>query len=433
MKNNIVKFSKELFIPIVNCIQSKKYNEALILLDKLSNQDPNIINRFKGSIYLGKNDWENSLLHYQKMTNEEKNFKILNNMGYALFKLGKFSEASSKFRQSLDSNNKFISAYENLIISLKLIGNYKLSIKYILLAMNLSPINEKFKNLLIDIFNYYKPKTNGNVIIDINYKINELHTLKENSSIQISLINIILKESEEILKKNNINLNYPETQIYRKNKMNLDCDRHFGIFNKYKIIPKFCFSCYKVQITLNTVLELTKLYFYFNKINLKNNNIRKCMIEFRENVTGNYKGYLYARSLDEAKDIKKIIENGLINEKIISEKIEIKHGCTEYYEQYQLYKNTDGDLTDKIYRKEWINIEKIFDQKNLVTERNKEKIYNNTLNEFNLPDFLIIKNWLLYAKIIGDESYKEIFEFNFNDNHLSKIDIQKIQLRKKNN
>ena len=433
MKNNRDKFSKELFIPIVNCIQSKKYNEALILLDKLSNQDPNIINRFKGSIYLGKNDWKNSLSHYQKMTNEEKNFKILNNMGYALFKLGRFLEASSKFRQSLDSNNKFISAYENLIISLKLIGNYKLSIKYILLAMNLSPINEKFKNSLIDVFNYYKPKTNGNVIIDINYKINELHTLKENSSIQISFINIILKESGKILKENNINLNYPETQIYRKNKINLNCDRHFGIFNKYKIIPKFCFSCYKVQVTLNTVLELTKLYFYFNKINLKNNNIRKCMIELRENVKGNYKGYLYARSLDEAKDIKKIIENGLINEKIISEKIEIKHGCTEYYEQYQLYKNTDEDLTDKIYKKEWINIEKIFDQKNLVTERNKEKIYNNTLNEFNLPDFLIIKNWLLYAKIIGDESYKEIFEFDFNDNHLSKIDIQKIQLRKKNN
>ena len=433
MKNNRDKFSKELFIPIVNCIQSKKYNEALVLIDKLSNQDPNIINRFKGSIYLGKNDWKNSLSHYQKITNEEKNFKILNNMGYALFKLGRFLEASSKFRQSLDSNNKFISAYENLIISLKLIGNYKLSIKYILLAMNLSPINEKFKNSLIDVFNYYKPKTNGNVIIDVNYKINELHTLKENSSIQISLINIILKESEEILKKNNINLNYPETQIYRKNKINLNCDRHFGIFNKYKIIPKFCFSCYKVQVTLNTVLELTKLYFYFNKINLKNNNIRKCMIELRENVKGNYKGYLYARSLDEAKDIKQIIENGLINEKIISEKIEIKHGCTEYYEQYQLYKNTDEDLTDKIYKKEWKNIEKIFDQKNLVKERNKEKIYNNTLNEFNLPDFLIIKNWLLYAKIIGDESYKEIFEFDFNDNHLSKIDIQKIQLRKKNN
>ena len=157
------------------------------------------------------------------------------------------------------------------------------------------------------------------------------------------------------------------------------------------------------------------------------------MIELRENVKGNYKGYLYARSLDEAKDIKQIIENGLINEKIISEKIEIKHGCTEYYEQYQLYKNTDEDLTDKIYKKEWVNIEKEFDQKNLVTERNKEKIYNNTLNQFNLPDFLIIKNWLLYAKIIGDNSYREIFDYEIKDNLLSKIDIQKIQLREKNN
>ena len=29
MKNNKDKFSKELFVPIVNCIQNKKYNEAL--------------------------------------------------------------------------------------------------------------------------------------------------------------------------------------------------------------------------------------------------------------------------------------------------------------------------------------------------------------------------------------------------------------------
>ena len=433
MKNNKDKFSKEIFVPILNCIQSKKYNEALILLDELSNEDPNIINRFKGSIYLNKNDWENSLLYYQKMTDEEKNFKILNNMGYALFKLGRFLKASIKFKQSLDLNNTFIPAYENLIISLKLIGDYKLSIKYILLVMNLSPVNKKFKNSLIDIFNYYKPKNNENIIIDINYKISELNVVKENSLIQIPLISMILKKSEEVLTKNNMNLNYPETQIYRKNKLNLNCDRHFGIFNKYKIIPKFCFSCYKVQITLNTVLELIKLYFYFNKINLKNNNIRKCMIELRENIRGNYKGYIYARSLNEAKDLKNIIENDLTNEKIISKNIEIKHGCSEYYDQYKLYKNTDEDLTDKIYKKEWAKIEKEFDQENFVRERNEEKIYNNTLNEFNLPDFLIVKNWLLYAKIIGDKSYKEIFKFDFKENYLSKIDIQKIQLRKKDN
>ena len=156
------------------------------------------------------------------------------------------------------------------------------------------------------------------------------------------------------------------------------------------------------------------------------------MIELRENVVGNYKGYLYASSLKEAKDIKKIIERDLIKE-IKSEKIEIKHGCTEFYDQYKLYKNVEKDITDKIYKKNWANIEREFDQKNLITEQDKEKVYNNTLNEFNLPDFLIIKNWLLYAKIIGDNSYREIFNFVIKDNQLSKIDIQKIQSRKNDN
>ena len=154
------------------------------------------------------------------------------------------------------------------------------------------------------------------------------------------------------------------------------------------------------------------------------------MIELRENVSGNYKGYLYASSLNEAKDIKKIVESDLIDKKIKPQKIEIKHGCTEFYDQHQLYQNTDEDITEKVYKKEWINIEKEFDQKNLVNQKNKEKIYNNTLNQFNLPDFLIIKNWLLYAKIIGDNSYKEIFDFDIKDNTLSQIDIQKIKLRK---
>ena len=51
------------------------------------------------------------------------------------------------------------------------------------------------------------------------------------------------------------------------------------------------------------------------------------MIELRENVKGNYKGYLYARSLDEAKDIKKIIENGLIGKLAneLTEELDLKN------------------------------------------------------------------------------------------------------------
>ena len=157
------------------------------------------------------------------------------------------------------------------------------------------------------------------------------------------------------------------------------------------------------------------------------------MIEFRKNVSGNYKGYLYASSINEAKNIKRIITNDLINKEINYEKIAIKHGCTEYYDQFELYKNIDEDITDRVYQKEWGNIEKEFDRDNLIKENIKEKVFDNTLNKFNLPDFLIIKNWLLYAKIIKDNSINKVFKFDIKTDHLSKIDIENIQLRSSNN
>ena len=153
----------------------------------------------------------------------------------------------------------------------------------------------------------------------------------------------------------------------------------------------------------------------------------------RKNVVWNYKGYLYANSISEADNIKNIITKDLTNYEIDFEKIEIKHGCTEYYEEYELYKNINEDVTNQIYKEDWINFENEFDQKNWIEENSKERSYNNTLNKFNLPDFLIIKNWLIYAKIIDDQSYKKVFDIDVKTTHLSKTDIQKIQLRAKKN
>ena len=50
-------------------------------------------------------------------------------------------------------------------------------------------------------------------------------------------------------------------------------------------------------------MNLIKLFFIFNNINLENNNIRKCIVETRKNVVGNYKGYVFCTGLDEAKII----------------------------------------------------------------------------------------------------------------------------------
>ena len=79
----------------------------------------------------------------------------------------------------------------------------------------------------------------------------------------------IFSSNKDIIKTFKNNFFLDETEIFRKNSRNLNCTRHFKIFNEFKIIPKFCFSCYKVQITLFNVMDLIKLYFIFINLSLK--------------------------------------------------------------------------------------------------------------------------------------------------------------------
>ena len=75
---------------------------------------------------------ETSLNFYQKISEDSLDFETLNNYGIVLFKLGHFLKAAEKFEKSLSKNKNYIPSYENLVISHKLIGNYDISIKYIL-------------------------------------------------------------------------------------------------------------------------------------------------------------------------------------------------------------------------------------------------------------------------------------------------------------
>ena len=95
------------------------------------------------------------------------------------------------------------------------------------------------------------------------------------------------------------------------------------------------------------------------------------------------------------------------------------------------YKNIEENVESRIYLDEWNDIEKAYDKKNLTLENNIERVFNNTLKLFNLPDFLIIRNWLIYAKVLGDNSYEKIINFNLDINKLSGLEIQKINTRKK--
>ena len=432
MNSNKSNLSKDQIDAVKLSIQQKKYDRALELLNKISNKESNLdlVNRIRASVYLYKKDWEKSLLYYQKIDNKN-NFNISNNMGVAFYKLGRFVEASAMFKEAISFNNKYIPAYENLSLTQKLLGNYELSINCILQGLKLMPNNNKIKNYLIDILNYFEPLNEENYIINIDKKIRKLDSLYKKKLINDETIKDILNQSEKILKESNVNFNFNETQIFRRNKVDLNCKRHLDIFTTHKIIPKFCFSCFKVQITLDNILDLIKLYFYFNNVNLKNNNIRKCVVELRKKVDGNYKGYIFSDSLQDAKEIEEKLNNELQNEKIYLNKIEIKRGCTEYYDEFELYKDINQNVYNIIYKEDWTDIEKRFDEKYFISKINDEKVYNNTLNKFNLPDFLIIKNWLLYAKIIDDDSYKKIIKFDINDKNFDQFQKEQIKLRKK--
>ena len=432
MNSNKSNLPKDQIDAVKLSIQQKKYDRALELLNKISNKESNLdlVNRIRASVYLYKKDWEKSLLYYQKIDNKN-NFNISNNMGVAFYKLGKFVEASAMFKEAISFNNKYIPAYENLSLTQKLLGNYELSINCILQGLKLMPNNNKIKNYLIDILNYFEPLNEENYIINIDKKIRKLDSLNKKKLINDETIKDILNQSEKILKESNVNFNFNETQIFRRNKVDLNCKRHLDIFTTHKIIPKFCFSCFKVQITLDNILDLIKLYFYFNNVNLRNNNIRKCVVELRKKVDGNYKGYIFSDSLQDAKEIEEKIKNELQNEKIYLNKIEIKRGCTEYYDEFELYKDINQNVYNTIYKEDWTDIEKRFDEKYFISKINDEKVYNNTLNKFNLPDFLIIKNWLLYAKIIDDDSYKKIIKFDINDKNFDQFQKEQIKLRKK--
>ena len=341
-----------------------------------------------------------------------------------------FSAALETYTETASSKSTYLLIEE--LKALEVVICFLLAIEFSIKALNLFPSNNKIKNNLIDIFNYVKPKNNTNLILQTNSQILKLNLENNNDKfVKISSLSKILNKSYEILRNNNLDFNYPHVQIFKKNTKNYECERHLQIFSEQRIIPKFCFSCYKVQITLNNVLELLKLYFYFNNLNLDENNIRKCIVELRNNVDGNYKGYIFCKSIEEAKNIKKIINSDLEDKRISVNKIEIKHGCTEYYEQFELYKNIDEDVQNKIYQKKWNNIEQKFNERNLIEENNKERVFGNSIKLFNLPDFLIIKNWLIYAKVLGDSSYEKLINFELDINNLSKLEIEKINLRKK--
>ena len=428
---NLNKFSS-----VITEIKKNNYNLALELLKKIrsNKEERHLEYKLYGSIFFKKNEWLKSIEYFNKVLNyDKKDLVVLNNIGVALYNIGRYRDSIKFFEKLSKLESNPVNSLSSLGITYKNLGNYEKAIENFLKVLNLQNNNNLVKQYLIDIFNFYVPKkTKNNYLLELNEKILDLNkNFKFTKPVDIEFIKNFLNKNLSLLQ--NLNLEYKETQIFRRNTTNLNCDRHFKVFNEFKVIPKYCFNCFKIQIELRNIIDLIKLFFIFNNIELKRNNIRKCIAETRNNVYGNYKGFIFCDSLKEAKQLNVLFSDEIKKSKIKVKSIKIKHGCTEFYEEYPEYEkiNYNGEQSFK-YLNDWKVKEDIIDRRIHRTNGKDEKVLKPTINKISLSDILIIKNWIAYADLIDDKSYHKIFTQQIKSKYLNETIKDQINFRRIN-
>ena len=326
------------------------------------------------------------------------------NLGSTLQELGKLNEAEASYRKAITLKPDFAEAHRNLGTTLQELGRLEEAMNSYTKGIELNPHSPWLIQNLTELFASYTPDegflhpvARANEEIKKNYlKDKTIGIISDEKIIQL------FNQSTSIIEKYNLKTETQSRQIFRKNSINLNCERHMKIFNKFNIIPKFCFGCYKVLVEPRSILELIKLFVVFDQIKFVKNNIRKCMIEMRPEISGFYKGYIFCSSVEEAYQIADYLEI-FIKEKIGSGlHAVVKRGCSEYALSFPDYKviNKSGDQLMN-YNEDWKSIE---EEDNLLNSLKSNRIIIPTLPGLNLQDILVIRNWIDYAKGIGDAS-----------------------------
>ena len=367
---------------LVSLYEKDLLKEALIEAKSLSKQYPNVslIYNIYGIINHALGNWDKSVDCFSKAIKLKPAYaEAHHNLGIALDNLGQLEEAIFSYTKAIEFKPDFATAHESLI----------------------------------RILTFYNPKkSNLNPCVVAN-KLLQTINYSYGSNTQISDDDVVtfFQRCNNVIFENINYVNSDETEIFRSNTVDLKCERHFKVFNAFNAIPEYCFGCYKVQIGLRNVMELFKLYFVFDKLNLKNNNPRKCMLEMRPEVAGAYKGYIYCFSLSEANEIQNQLTT-ILNKKINKNiSITVKRGCSEFgiaYPQYKKINQNNGQLMK--YNEEWRSKEKFIDDKLAKRDQSKQRVLRKNLPGATVCDTLIMSNWLVYAKIMGDLSYKKIIK-----------------------
>jgi tetratricopeptide (TPR) repeat protein len=397
---------------IINLYRQKNFDEALILSNKIIEKEGNIpfLLNLNGLINLSLEKWQNAISAFEKaLDSDDKFVEAYNNIGVAYSHLGDDKKAFENYTTAIQLKKDYANGYNNLASHHDDNGQYNDAVKNYNYALKFNPKHLNAQNNLIHLLNFFKPKkTDNNSIIKAN---DEIKNIKTDISIQKNISDIDLFEyllkCNQILKDNIKDFSFFDTQIHRRNGHDLNCNRHHKAFNKFNIIPKYCFSCFKIQIELTTVSNLIRLFFIFDQLRLPKDNIRKCFIELRPGIPGTYKGLIYCSSIEEAESVFEIVKPYMQKLMLDNFDIKIKRGCTEFDLAFPGYKKVD-DLNKIVYDEEWTKKEELIDHEISNGSQKGKKVFNRSLSGTCLGDILIINNWLNYAKLLNDKSYKKI-------------------------
>ena len=397
---------------IINLYKQKNFREALILSNKVIEKNKNIpfLLNLNGLINLSLEKWQNAIFAFKKAQDSDDKFvEAYNNIGVAYSHIGDDKKAVENYTLAIRLKKDYANGYNNLASHYDDLGQYSEAVENYNHALKFNPENLNAQNNLIHLLNYFNPKkSDDNSIVKANFLIKNIKTdmLISKHISDLSLFEYLTK-CNQILKKNIKNLSFFDSQIHRRNGYDLNCNRHHKAFNKFNIIPKYCFSCFKIQIELTTVSNLIRLFFIFDQLRLPKDNIRKCFIELRSGIPGTYKGLIYCSSVEEAESVFEIVK--LYMQKLMLDNfdIKIKRGCTEFDLAFPGYKEVD-DLNKIVYDEGWKKKEELIDHEISNGSKKGKKVFNRSLSGTCLGDILIINNWLNYAKLINDKSYKKI-------------------------
>ena len=389
--------------PLVTLFNNGKLRQSLSESSQMLDKFPNsiVLCNISGASSAGLKQFDSAIKYYKKALEIKPDYaEAYYNMGIALKDNGDLDAAIDSYKKALEINPDYVGAYFNTGNILKDRGDLEAAIDSYKKALEIKPDNaeaynnigltlkdkgdleeainsykkaleinpdyfEAQENLISLLTSYIPQKDNPNLIVKANEEIRKVD-IKDNASNIISDDQIVslLSKSEDCFSNFGLELRTKKDQIFRGNSMN--CERYLSIFDKHEVIPEFCFGCYKVQVEPRSIIDLIKLLVIFDQLELDENNTRKCMIEFRPEISGFYKGLIYCSDLSQAKQIADHLD--IIIKKSIGSELSatVKRGCSQYaisYPDYKEINHTGPQLMN--YKEEWRVIEDDHDKKSL--------------------------------------------------------------------